>query len=279
MTPPKEVNGSAVAGHLIFADWAQRTGDPRARRLVELAVRPAFDDQGRPLPAMPSHHEMSDAVFMACPLLVAAGRLSGEPKYMQMAVRHFEFMQKLCIRADGLYRHSPLCEAAWGRGNGFPMLGLALSLTELAAILEARTSSAALRDSANAAMNVMRPALHRHALALLPHQDATGAWRQVIDEPSAYREFTATCMIGFALERGIRRGWLDSATFASAADRAWQAANARIGADGVLLDVCTGTGKQRTLQDYFDREAVLGRDERGGGMALIFAVERGRTSP
>jgi unsaturated rhamnogalacturonyl hydrolase len=43
--------------------------------------------------------------------------------------------------------------------------------------------------------------------------------------------------------------------------------------DGALVDVCASTGKQRSRRDYLDRPAILGRDPRGGAMALLFAVE------
>ena len=84
---------------------------------------------------MPFHNEMSDAVFMGCPILAKAGKLTGEQKYFDMALRHFRSMANLCRRSDGLYRHSPLNEAAWGRGNAFPALGLALSLTDFPGII------------------------------------------------------------------------------------------------------------------------------------------------
>lgn len=269
--------GSHFAGHLVFAAWGVRTGDPRAVALVRRAADRAFDAQGRPRDAMPTHNEMSDAVFMACPILTAAGRLTGEARYVEMAGRHLEFMQRLCLRDDGLYRHSPLCEAPWGRGNGFPALGLALALTDLEEILRRPPGDAAadasLQESARRVHAQMLAAFRAHLLALLPHQDPTGMWRQVIDHPGAYRELTATCMITFALARGVRQGWLDPASVRPAIERAWPALALRIFDDGVLLDVCTGTGKQKTLQDYLDREAIWGRDERGGAMALLAALE------
>ncbi|SFJ55625.1 glycoside hydrolase family 88 protein [Planctomicrobium piriforme] len=274
--PKPDANGSVVSGHLVFADWALHTKDQRAVRLVTRAADVGFDPNGRPLPAMPSHNEMSDAVFMGCPILTSAARLSGEMKYLDLMRSHLAFMQKLCVRPDGLYRHSPLCEAAWGRGNGFPILGLVLALTNLQAMRDDATATPELRAAASQAFDDVQPDFQKHAAALLPHQDETGMWRQVIDKPSAYREVTATCMIGFALQRGIRSGWLDAAQFQPAADRAWQAMLPRIGSDGVLIDVCTGTGKQKSLQDYYDRAAILDRDERGGAMALLFAVERCR---
>jgi len=38
-------------------------------------------------------------------------------------------------------------------------------------------------------------------------------------------------------------------------------------------NVCTGTGKQKTLQDDFDRPAINSKDNRGGAMGLMFATE------
>ena len=33
-------------------------------------------------------------------------------------------------------------------------------------------------------------------------------WHQVVDRHESYRELSCTCMISFAIIRGIRRGWL-----------------------------------------------------------------------
>jgi unsaturated rhamnogalacturonyl hydrolase len=81
-------------------------------------------------------------------------------------------------------------------------------------------------------------------------------------------------MIGFSLQRGISSGWLDRATYQPHADRAWQAICRRIQPGGKLIDVCEGTGTQKSLQDYLKRKAIRGVDDRGGAMALLFAVER-----
>jgi rhamnogalacturonyl hydrolase YesR len=80
-------------------------------------------------------------------------------------------------------------------------------------------------------------------------------------------------MIGFALQRGIRRGWLAKSDYQPCVDRAWRAVQARTSAAGNLVNVYTGTGKQKTLRDYFERPAINGRDDRGGAMGLLFATE------
>jgi rhamnogalacturonyl hydrolase YesR len=97
----------------------------------------------------------------------------------------------------------------------------------------------------------------------------------VIDQPGAYREFTATAMITTARARGIRMGWLDADAFSPAVDRGWRAIAVRIAADGSLVDVCTGTGAKKDcdVSYYLRRDAVFGPDDRGGAMALTAALE------
>src|SRR5262249_5221444 len=105
-----------LAGHLVFAELATRTGDKRYIELVRKAADLGCRNAGERKESMPFHDEMSDSFFMATPIVTQAGKLTGERKYFDMAARHFDFMQKLDLRPDGIYRHSPLTETAWGRG-------------------------------------------------------------------------------------------------------------------------------------------------------------------
>lgn len=256
---PASGNGSTISGHLVFSELARRTGDSAWTALARKAADHGFDNQGRPRESMPFHSEMSDSVFMGCAILAETGALTGDKKYVEQCLRHLRFMEKLCLRTDGIYRHSPLDESAWGRGNGFPALGLSLSLSHL--------------PRGSAEHDAFLKAYQNHLLALKKHQDPTGAWHQVIDHEESYREFTSTCMITFAIVRGLRRGWLDPESWQAVVDKAWTAVKSRIGPDGRLVDVCTGTGKMNSLRDYLDRTAILGRDDRGGAMGLMVATE------
>lgn len=259
---PVPKSGSEQAGHLLFAEMAKRSEGKDRERWTELcraAADEIFNKDGKPKDLMPYHNEMSDAVFMATPILCATGKLTGEKKYFDAAVTHFRNMKKLCLREDDIYRHSPLDEAAWGRGNGFPALGLGWALSEF--------------PEDHPAFPELKADFQNHIRALLKHQDDFGCWHQVIDKPGSYREFSATCMIGWALKRGIDRGWLDKDLHQPALDRAWVAAKQRIHDKGVVVDICTGTGKQKSLRDYYDRPAIWGVDARGGAMALMFATE------
>ena len=97
-------------------------------------------------------------------------------------------------------------------------------------------------------------------------------WHQLIDAPGSYLEMSVTCMIGYALARGLRRGWLDSA-HTDMLLRAWRGVAARIDDRGGLVDVCTGTGVQPSRRHYLDRPAIFGLDERGGALSLWFVTE------
>jgi unsaturated rhamnogalacturonyl hydrolase len=257
--PLDRPNSLVLAGHLVMAELAERTGNPAYLAALRKAADLGFTETGALKESMPFHDEMSDSLFMATAILARAGKLTGDRRYFDMATQHIAFMQKLVFRPDFLYRHSPLTDAAWGRGNAFPAIGLALTLDAFPV------------DHPGFA-GILRT-FQQHMDALSRFQDADGLWREVIDHPGAYPELSATAMIGTSMRMGIRHGWLDAKTYQPRVDAAWHAVLTRTGSDGALLDVCESTNKQRTLDDYLRRAALNGRDPRGGAMALVFATE------
>lgn len=242
-----KATASHYSGHLVFG----HLDHPRARKLLIAAADRAMES--------PLDNEMSDSIFMVCPLLARAGKLSGEKWYWDRAVQHFQRMENLCRRPGGLYRHSPLGDVAWGRGNAFPLLGLAWTLSEM--------------DSSHAGFGGLRDSCRNLAGILARYQDTSGMWRQVIDHPESWLEFSATAMIAMALRRGVRRGWLEAREYDSRIEKAWAAIQPRIDGEGNVSGVCESTGKLPTLADYLRRKALQGKDARGGGMALLLAVE------
>ena len=248
-----------MAGHIVFTDLARRTGDPRYAALVRRVADLGFDSSGQMLEAMPYNDQFSDSVFMGTVIEAQAGALTGERRYFDMADRHLSFMEKLDLRPDGLYRHQPATDAAWGRANAFPALGLALLLSELP---QDHPGFAHALRSYRALM-----------AALLPFQTRDGLWRNVIDHPGAYPEFSATAMIGFALQRGLENGWIKGPAYRHAVEHAWLAVNSRTSASGSFIDVCESTARMTSLEQYLQRAAILGSDARGGAMAMLFATE------
>jgi rhamnogalacturonyl hydrolase YesR len=235
----------AIAGHLALV----RRDDKQSVERIAAAADHVL---------APKPEEMSDAVFMCGPILCEAGRLN-DPRYFDGAVSYLEKLRKLRQRDDGLYAHGHLCEAAWGRGNGFPAVGVAWCLT--------------LLPEQQQGLPELLSSYRTHMAALLKHQDAAGTWHQVIDVPESKPEFSCTCMIGFAMQRGIAHGWLAKGKYQPAVDKAWRAICQRIKPAGKLIGVCEGTGTQATLDAYLGRKLNDGVDQRGGAMALLFATE------
>ena len=255
--------GPEGAGLLLLAEIAPLVrGDAFDRNLAILkrVADTALDSAGKPLPAMPGHSEMSDSVFMGCPLLAGVGKLTGDTKYFDACENHFDFMRSLCERDDGLYRHSPLCEAAWGRGNGFPAIGLAMSLEHL-------PQDHPAYDKFRTAANKLLDAVQKHADPMV---------HQVVDHPQSYREFSGTAMCAIA-SLLLAKHQAKQQPKNEARDRwiaeSWMELKRRISEQGELVNVCEGTGKQKSLEDYFRRKAVVGRDDRGGAFALLLATE------
>ena len=176
-----------------------------------------------------------------------------------MAARHVEFLRDLLLREDGLYRHSPLADVAWSRGNAFPALGLALSLSDF--------------PQSHPAYESLKGAFVQHIEALQSFQDADGMWHEVIDYPGSFAELSATAMIGIAIKRGIDRGWLSNETYEPILNSIWNAILVRTSLNGIFIDVCTSTGKLPSLDAYLDRLAIFDRDDRAGGMVMNFANE------
>jgi rhamnogalacturonyl hydrolase YesR len=247
-----KATASHYSGHLLVAEYARRNRDKRAADLAVKAAQRAIEQ--------PLDNEMSDSVFMVCPILAAAATLSPETaSFAKAAAAHYDRMEKLCRRPDGIWRHSPLSDAAWGRGNAFPLLGLALTLSYL--------------PKSDPAFERLLSAYLSLADRLATHQDDAGLWHQVIDRSDSYAEFSATSMIAMALERGMRRGWLPRGKYSAVVARAWRAVQRRTSVEGELMDVCESTGKQPSLEAYFNREAIFGPDPRGGAMAFMLSTE------
>lgn len=252
-------NSLVLAGHIVFTELARRTGDARYVQMVRKVADLGFEPGGEMKESMPYHDQYSDSLFMGTVIAAQAGALTGERKYFDLAARHVAFMQKIVLRPDGLYRHQPLTDAAWGRGNGFPAIGLALALSEFPQ--DHPDYERLLRD------------YQAHMAVLARYQDHDGLWRNVVDYPGAYPEFSATAMIGFAMLRGVRNGWLPAAQYQPVIDKAWQAVLSRVGPEGHVVDGCESTAKMKTVDEYLHRAAILGPDPRSGAMALMFATE------
>jgi hypothetical protein len=242
---------TSIAGTMIFAELGGEA--------LPLAMHGAKLASARKADGTAEYGQgWTDDMFMASAVLARVGRLPGEAARLDEAARLVIDYAARLQRPDGIFIHATDGPFAWGRGNGFAAFGLMEVLTALPA-------SHALRPQL---LDIFR----RHMAAIVRQQSPDGTWREVIDEPGAYREETATAMLMTAMARGLRLGWLD-ASFAPAIERAWRGVAAHVMEDGGIVDVCTGTGSGPTRRYYLDRAAITGGDDRGGAMALAAAME------
>ncbi|NQW18113.1 MAG: glycoside hydrolase family 88 protein [Chloroflexi bacterium] len=249
-------DGSVHSGFVWASDLSRSTKDDRyITNLIRysdlyLATRP----DGFPEPVDPDYRV--EDVFFVGAVLGRAFEATSDSRYSDALIA---VMQKVHAQPDtGLWHHCGQSPYYWGRGNGFAALGFAEALTYL--------------NQDQEGVSELTQKHVAHLQALLPHQEVGGAWRQVIDEPETYLELTCTAMIGYALARGRRMGWLDG-RFDDPLTRAWDAVSSRVNAQGMVAHSCTGTGPLNSLGEYRIRKQENGYDDRGGSLALWFAVE------
>lgn len=241
---PERVLLTSVAGTMVFADLG---GDARRLAVEGAKLAAATKDTG----IAEYGQGWTDDMFMSSAILARMGEFDAAAQRLTSYAARLQ-------RPDGIFIHATDGPFAWGRGNGFAALGLA----ELLAVL----------PETHAARAPLLETYRRQMAAVRLQQSPDGMWREVLDEPGAYREETATAMLLTAMARGIRLGWIGR-DYERTVDRAWLGLLAHVKDDGTVIDVCTGTGVGPTKRYYLDRAALTGADDRGGAMALLASME------
>ena len=93
--------------------------------------------------------------------------------------------------------------------------------------------------------------IRRHAEALLAHQDASGGWHTLLDDPGSYLEASGSAGIAYGFLRGVRLGLLGK-DYRRAGLKALTWVVCNINAEGTLQNVSYGTRMGRTKQFYKD---------------------------
>ena len=177
-----------------------------------------------------------DTMLSVPPFLVRMSQVTGDVTYFDEAVdqvlKHADHLQD---PGTGLYHHAwsaaqngYLGPAYWGRGNGWVLLGDV-------AVLSVMTDTHPLRPTL---LSIYRD----QAAALLPLQDSSGLWHNVVNHTDFYLETSGTALIGYALEQGVAEGWLDNAQFVPSVESARLGMWRKILAGGMVTDVMAPTG-------------------------------------
>ncbi len=240
-------------------NWASMMADDPCYRNLLIATADRFmelDEDGF-ASVLDRDYRVED-MFFAGTILQRATHLTGDARYVDLAGEFVLECANRLLQSNGLYWHCLSSPYYWGRGNGFAALGYAETLVACQGDLRQKLIDRHLE----------------HLNGLREHQDDdSGMWHQVVDRPDSYTESSSTCMIGISIALGIQHGWLNANDWSEVLSRAWAGISDGIDQHGGVLRVCVGTGPLENLNEYLIRDSVTGLDDRGGAMALWFAVE------
>lgn len=187
-----------------------------------------------------------DDLFMSVPALAQMGKLTGEKRYFDEAVKQvLLFSGRMFNKQQGIFMHgwnlnmNPHPEFHWGRANGWALM----TMVELLEVLPANHSG--------------RPAvlelLRAHIKGLAALQDGTGFWHQLLDRNDSYLETSCTAIYTYSIARAINRGWIDKKAYGPMVLLAWNAVASKVNDAGQVEGTCVGTGMAFDPAFYYHR--------------------------
>ena len=187
-----------------------------------------------------------DDMYMSIPALAQMGKLTGERRYFDDAVRQvLQFSARMFNRQMGVYMHGWTSntpdhpEFRWARANGWAVM----AMVELLDVLPED------HPQREAVLEILRA--HLHGLAAC--QSGVGLWHQLLDRNDSYLETSASAMYVFAMARAINRGWVSAVAYGPAAQLGWNAVATKVNARGQVEDTCVGTGMAFDPAFYYFR--------------------------
>jgi rhamnogalacturonyl hydrolase YesR len=187
-----------------------------------------------------------DDLYMSVPALAQMGKLTGERRYYDDAVKQvLQFSSRMFNREQGLFMHGWVQgmevhpEFRWARANGWALM----TLVELLEVLpDSHPGRAAVIDL-----------LRAHVRGLAVRQSGSGLWHQLLDRDDSYLETSATAIYAYAMARAINRGWIDPVAYGPAVVLAWNAVTTKVNAQGQVEGTCVGTGMAFDPAFYYYR--------------------------
>jgi rhamnogalacturonyl hydrolase YesR len=189
-----------------------------------------------------------DDLYMSVPALAQMGKLTGETRYYDDAVKQIlQFSQRMFVKEKSLYLHGwiqgmdPHPAFHWGRANGWAIM----AMTELLSVLpEDHPGRAAVLEQYRA-----------HVRGIAACQRGDGLWSQLLDRNDSYPETSASAIFVYCLARGINRGWLDPLAYGPVASLGWNAVAKKVNDQGQVEGTCVGTGMGFDPAFYYYRPA------------------------
>jgi len=184
-----------------------------------------------------------DTLFMTGIVLADCYRLFGRQDCRDEVILQFTAHQRCLQDAQtGLFRHmyetlsdGHKAGAFWGRGNGW-MAASAVDVLEAIGVeaQEHRPIVVSFQRQLEAARKLQEP---------------DGMFHTILNDPTTYREMSATAALGYAAIKGVRMGILDTA-FLAMGQKAVDATLGNIRPDGIVDNVSSGTSGFIAYEEY-----------------------------
>jgi rhamnogalacturonyl hydrolase YesR len=176
-----------------------------------------------------------DDLYMSVPALAQAGKLTGEKKYFDDAVKQvLQFSKRMFNKELGVYMHGWVegmqvhPEFHWARANGWAIM----AMTELLDVLP--------KNHPN--RKTVLEQLQAHIKGLASYQSDRGLWHQLLDKNDSYLETSASAIYTYCIAKAINKGWIDKMAYAPMCLLAWNAVASKVNVIGQVEGTCVGTG-------------------------------------
>ncbi len=187
-----------------------------------------------------------DDLYMSVPALAQMGKLTGDKKYFDDAVKQvLQFSERMFNKDLGIYMHGWVedmqvhPEFHWARANGWALM----AMTDLLDVLPPGHPGA----------KKVLAQLQALIKGLASLQSGKGFWHQLLDRNDSYLETSATAIYAYCIARAVNKGWIDAKAYAPMALLAWNAVSTKINGKGQVEGTCVGTGMAFDPAFYYYR--------------------------
>ncbi|MFH0988770.1 MAG: glycoside hydrolase family 88 protein [bacterium] len=187
-----------------------------------------------------------DDLFMSVPALAQMGKLTGDNRYYDDAVKQvLQFSKRMFNEEKGLYMHGWVQgmqvhpQYHWARANGWAVM----AMVELLDVL----------PKTHPGYQDVLKQLQAHIKGLAKYQDGTGFWHQLLDRSDTYLETSATAIYTYSIAKAINDGLIDPMAFIPVAILSWNAVATKVNNNGQIEGTCVGTGMAFDPAFYFYR--------------------------
>lgn len=184
-----------------------------------------------------------DSMHFDAPFFAALYRVTEMNEYRQLAVETaLSQIHLLYDPADGLFHHFWIEHTrqrngiAWGRGNGWGLLGLLDTLENLPP------------DDPGA--GEIRKVLCRVLERMAELQDSGGGWHTVLNDPASYIETSIAAFMITVMSRALLHSWITPERYLPVIEAAWEYLLENIRPDGVLEGVSYETFPSTRPEHY-----------------------------